>query len=426
MEQEKKILEEYKFEALYGTDVNGKTKTWQIKVERYENYSDIITLYGYNKLTEARRQINSGKNIGKANMTTPYTQAIQEAKSKWTKKRDIEKYTSKNDENKKEENKKENKKEDAKNPLPMLAQDFKKQNKKVIYSCYIQPKLDGMRMIYNTTTGQISTRQGKEYSIIKESGKLYQELQKLPKGLILDGELYTNKLNFEVLGVLRKTKKLTKEELVNLQKIEYHIYDIIDTKVTFEQRNKKIKELNLSSFEKLIYVPTFTVKNENEIKEYHTKFLEEGFEGTMVRNKDSLYKIKQRSSDLLKYKDFQDAEFKIIDYTIEKDTSGDDDNLVVWVVKVPINIVLDGHKCELKDDEIEIENGIPKFIKCKIRPMGTKEERKELYKMCIENFDQFKGRNLWTKFFEFTNDGSLRFPSTMRNTYTEYIRDEIL
>ena len=46
--------------------------------------------------------------------------------------------------------------------------------------------------------------------------------------------------------------------------------------------------------------------------------------------------------------------------------------------------------------------------------------------MCIENFDQFKGRNLWTKFFEFTNDGSLRFPSTMRNTYTEYIRDEIL
>ena len=111
----------------------------------------------------------------------------------------------------------------------------------------------------------------------------------------------------------------------------------------------------------------------------------------IIRNKHSLYKIKQRSSDLLKYKDFEDAEFEIINYTIEKDTSGYDSNLVVWVVAVPIKIVLDDHTSELKEDEIELkdEKG---FIKCKVRPMGTKEERKELYKKCVENFDQFKGR----------------------------------
>lgn len=398
------ILEEKIFETLYGKDIKGKVKTWKIKVERFQDFSVIVTLYGYNRFIETRRHINCGKNIGKSNQTSHFTQAIAEAQSKWTKKRDIELYTSKiNQEEFCEEKNIENMKLNELNPLPMLAQNFKNQKKNVKFPCNIQPKLDGFRCIYNTTTGQISTRQGKEYNVIKESGELYKELKSLQKGLILDGELYTNKVNFEELGVLRKTKKLTNNELLSLEKIEYHIYDIIDTNITFEKRNKLIQNLfKQKKYNKLIYVPTFIVSSEKEIQEYHIKFLDENFEGLMVRNINSLYKIKQRSSDLLKYKDFQDDEFKIIDYTIEKDISGDDENLVVWVVEIS------------KD----------KF--CKVRPQGTKEERQELYKKCVENFDEFKGRPLWIKFFSFTADGSLRFPTTMRNTYTEYIRDEIL
>lgn len=419
------VLEEKVFEPLYGKDKNQKVKTWKIKVERYQDFSVIVTSYGYNTLTEARRQINSGKNLNKSNMTTPYTQAISEAQSKWTKKRDIELYTTKiicEDVKEKElvENM-ENINLKECNPLPMLAQDYKKQKKRVQFPVMIQCKIDGTRCIYNTTTGQISTRQGKEYNIIKESGELYDELKSLPKGLILDGELYTNKVNFEDLGVLRKTKKLTKEDLTNLQKIEYHIYDIIDTKITFENRNKLIQNLfKEKNYNKLIYVPTYKVNSENEIQEYHIKFLEEKYEGTMIRKIDSLYKIKQRSSDLLKYKDFQDSEFKIVDFTFEKNTGQTDENLVVWVVEVPVKVVLDGHQ---GDPDLEIKNN---KILCKVRPKGNVDERKELYKMCVANFDQFKGRNLWTTFFEKTRDGNLRFPSTMRTTYTEYIRDEIM
>lgn len=419
-----KILEEKQFEQLYGKDVKCKIKTWKIKVERYQDFSVIVTFHGYNRLIESRRQINSGKNIGKVNETSHFSQAISEAQSKWTKKRDIELYTTKIVEEEVKEDLGEIKVEKLNlkecNPLPMLAQDFKKQKKKIKYPVMVQYKLDGFRCIYNTTTGQISTRQGKEYNIVKESGELYTELKSLPKGLILDGELYTNKVNFEELGVLRKTKKLTKEDLCNLQKIEYHIYDVIDTKITFENRNKLIQNLFKEKYNKLIYVPTFTVNSEAEIQEYHVKFLEKNFEGTMVRNINSLYKIKQRSSDLLKYKDFQDAEFKIINYTFEKDTSGADENLIVWVVEVPVQVVLDGHH---GDPDLEIKND---KILCKIRPMGNVEERKELYKKCVENFNEFKGRKLWTKYFSFTADGNLRFPSTMRNTYTEYIRDEIM
>ena len=125
----------------------------------------------------------------------------------------------------------------------------------------------------------------------------------------------------------------------------------------------------------------------------------------MIRNKNSFYTIKQRSYNLLKYKDFQDSEFEITDFTFETDTSGEDKNLIVWIIKIPI-----------ENDQ---------FIQCKVRPMGTKEERKNLYQKCEQNFSQFKGRKLWVKYFEKTKDGNLRFPTTKCNSYTEYIRDVI-
>lgn len=387
------VLEVKQFDVLLGTDKHGKQTTWDLSVERSELFSEIVIKYGYANLIETRRRINSGKNVGKKNATDHFTQALVEANSKWTKRKDtsIKDVTSVY--------------------LPMLAQDFNKQKKKIKYPCLVQNKIDGYRAVYNTTTKQITTRQGKDFLVVKESGELYKELLSLPDGLILDGELYTNKFDFEVLGVLRKTNLLNGEDKEKLAKIEYHIYDIIDLRLTFEERNKVVQDLLKAKYKKLVYVDTYMVNSENEIKEYHTKFLEEGYEGTMIRNKDSLYTVKSRSSDLLKYKDFMDDEFEIVNFSSEKDTSGQDENLIVWIVAVPSKI-----------KETEEENN----IMCKVRPKGTKTERQELYKKCLDDFSQFKGHKLWTQFFSYTADGSLRFPTTSRNSYTEYIRDEIL
>jgi DNA ligase-1 len=424
------------FHTLYDNSVTGKRKQWNIQVTNQESFSTINCYYGYTdgKKTETTQTIKTGKNIGKSNETTHYEQAILQASSKWnhkydqgykpeTKNLNVEElctlsmenlhitdtkptrpvqqgtFNSSNEEFVRQQGTSINSV-----IFPMLAQDYHKHKHKVVYPCYIQPKLDGFRNLYNTTSNQNTTRQGKEFTIITQSGKLYKELLTLPKGLILDGELYTNKINFEDLGVLRKTKKLTTKDQTNLEKIEYHIYDIIDTTLTFEERHNKIKELHLENYEKLVYVPTFIVHSEKEIQDYHITFLNQGFEGTMIRNKNSFYTIKKRSYDLLKYKDFQDEEFEIIDFTFETDTSGEDKNLIVWIIKIPANI----------------QNVI-----CKVRPMGTKEERKNLYEQCQQDFSQFKGRKLWVKYFEKTKDGNLRFPTTKCNSYTEYIRDII-
>ena len=159
------------------------------------------------------------------------------------------------------------------------------------------------------------------------------------------------------------------------------------------------------NFEMIKSVKTFEVKNEEDIQRYHEQFVNsEGYEGTMIRNYSGMYKEKYRSFDLLKFKDFMDSEFEIINYTFEKDTSGEDKNLIVWIIQIN------------KDKNIE----------CKVRPKGTKEQRQEIYSECEKDFSKFKGRKLWTKFFEYTSDGNLRFPTTKTTDVSSYIRDETM
>jgi ATP-dependent DNA ligase len=400
------LLETYEFDVLYGKSKDNKTKTWKISVERYNDFSEIVTLYGYNRKIETRRRINSGKNLNKSNATTHFQQATTEANSKWTKKKTIENYTTNSDELDIKLSTLSIKETIA---FPMLAQDYSKHKNKIIFPCFVQPKLDGYRMIYNTTSKTITTRQGKEFLIVKESGQLYKELCSLPEGLILDGELYVHNspddsITFETLGVLRKTKNLTQKDYSNLSKIEYHIYDIIDTQLQYMNRKNKLEKLfNDTNFKMIKNVLTIETNSEEDIKTYHNQFVNiDGYEGTMIRNCMGMYKEKYRSFDLLKFKDFNDAEFEIVDYTFEKDTSGADKNLIVWIIKV-------------KDDII-----------CKVRPKGSKEQRQELYQNCKNNFSQYKGRKLWTKFFEYTSEGNLRFPTTKTNDISSYIRDEIM
>jgi hypothetical protein len=75
------------FPRLYDVSKNGKNKVWQITVQGEKNKSLIITETGYmdGKITTFTKQILEGKNLGKANETTHFTQPLSEAKSKWKK-----------------------------------------------------------------------------------------------------------------------------------------------------------------------------------------------------------------------------------------------------------------------------------------------------------------------------------------------------
>jgi ATP-dependent DNA ligase len=389
------------FDTLYGCDVKGKMKSWSIIVTDNNDHSVIKTDFGYvnGKMTTSLQTISTGKNIGKRNETTHYEQAISEAKSKWKKKSE-QGYSTNQTQTTNQEKTTTQEKTLNENQItnvitfPMLAQDYNKQKNKLVYPAYIQPKLDGYRMIYNSKTQYCNSRQGKEFEIIRQTD-LYKELTKITGEFILDGELYLHNGIFEHLGILRK-KKLSKDDIQKINQIEYHVYDIVLPETSYQQRYQILMELfeKLDS-KKINVVLTKMINSEQELKDSHLEFVSNNYEGSIVRNREGKYRCKARSSDLLKYKDFEDAEFKIVDFTFEKDTSKDNENLIVWI-------------CENQSG-----------TRFNIRPKGTREERQELYKRGSE----FIGSWLQVKYFELTENNVPRFPTTKSESYTTYIRN---
>lgn len=380
------------FDTLYGVDKNNKIKEWSIHVEDKGEFSLITLSYGYvgGKKTESVTNVRLGKNKGKKNETTHYQQAILDAQSKWTKKHDTDGYTTNYTELK---SKIETNKTSGKSViLPMLAQEYKKYQKKVVFPCYIQPKLDGYRMILNSSS--VTTRTGKEYTIFKQT-QLYKRLCEANVDICLDGELYVHdpEFTFEQYGVLRKQKNLTEQDITNLNQIQYHVYDIVDPALCYRERLEKLR--CLPRIEGLCIVESIECKTREQIDDLHQRFVKDGYEGSIVRNSDGKYTCKYRSFDLLKYKDFDDGEFKIVDYTYEKDTSpnnrelGDNKNLIVWI-------------CETRNGSGQRFN---------VQSKGSKEERRLLY----TEASTYIGKSLWVQHFGFTADGVPRFPKTARS-----------
>lgn len=385
------------FPKLFGSDVKGKTKEWNVIVVNNGEYSIIEIEYGYvsGKMTKSTKKITSGKNIGKRNETTHFEQAVLEAQSKWKKKTEQE-----FSENNKGVEPSENDHKPTgiiceKIIFPMLACDFQKFKHKVKYPVYIQPKLDGYRMIFNSQTKSCNSRQGKSFSSIKRTC-LYKELTSISESIILDGELYQHGGVFEHLGMLRK-KKLDESDYEKLEQIEYHVYDYINEDKTYTERLDVLKTFfKNNSFKHIRLVETRIVSSENEVKHQHLDFVKNSYEGSIVRTGSGKYRCKARSQDLLKFKDFMDSEYQIVGFTSEQDTASNKD-LIVWIC---IN-----------------ENG----DRFNVRPKGTREERNELY----QRGQEFVGQKIQVKYFELTELGIPRFPTTKSESYTSYIRNII-
>ena len=352
------------FPVLFGTAINGKIKQWSIEVI---DGPIIRTSHGYEggKIQVNNKAIIQGKNIGKKNETTPLQQAISEAQSLWQKKRD-EKFNPKEEEEQKESRAAA---VDHDVPSPMLAHDYNKRGKSIVFPCYIQPKLDGTRMVAMPQRGLFS-RNLKAYPHLEH---IRQEIDRLSPNIVLDGELYSTTLTFqEIVGIVKNETVQPKQT-----EIKFHVYDMI-AKDTFENRYAQLTTLfEQNKFKHLILVKTELCRMEEEMKEKHAEYVEANFEGIMLRNKGGLY-ANNRSVHLQKYKEFFDMECQIVGY---KEGEGLDAGCVVWLCKI------DG-----------------KTFAC--RPRGTREDRQELFKMG----ENYVGKMLTVRYQERTDEGLLRFP----------------
>tara|TARA_R100001509_G_scaffold39028_1_gene20933 strand:- start:149 stop:1003 length:855 start_codon:yes stop_codon:yes gene_type:complete len=208
---------------------------------------------------------------------------------------------------------------------PMLAHKYNPE--KADYPAYIQPKLDGVRCVF-TKNGAYS-RTGKEFMNVDHIKNELKPVFKKYPNLVLDGELYNHELkdDFEkIISLVRKTKP-TQEHRDEAEKlVQYHIYDTISSmNFTYEKRLNKIIEIIAESTYSGLFLDseilqlslTAYVNNFEEATKYHQKFLEDGYEGSIYRNINGIYKG-TRSWDLMKFKDFHDAEATIINYEVGK------------------------------------------------------------------------------------------------------------
>ena len=296
------------FAPLYSLNSNGSIQQWSISVEN----NRIIKEYGQigGKMQSVTDIIRDGKNIGKSNETTSKEQAIAEATAQWEKK--LKSGYAKTQ-------------KDAKAGVvdtkfvtggiePMLAHKFRDHANKIIYPCYAQPKLDGIRCIAIIENGVATlwTRTRKPITgvphIIRAIEKQFPNCVPHCVGkyrIVLDGELYNHAYKNRFEEIVSFVKQVTPK--AGHEVVEYHIYDMVND-FEFHERTDTINNAELQA--PLIAVKTTSILNVDQLTEQLGSDRFDGYEGTMVRNADSEYEHK-RSYNLQKIKEFEDAEFKI-------------------------------------------------------------------------------------------------------------------
>ena len=179
---------------------------------------------------------------------------------------------------------------------------------------YIQPKLDGVRCLF-TKDGAFS-RAGKKFmNLAHIEVKLIPFFQQQPD-VVLDGELYNHELknDFEkLISLVRKQKPTADDRLEANQLVQFHMYDYFDN-VLYDSYKTRMQKLVCSDLygKEIKYVPSKLVDTYSYARLLHEEFLEDGYEGSIIRL-DGLYKH-GRSYDLMKFKDFSDAEATITGY----------------------------------------------------------------------------------------------------------------
>lgn len=271
---------------LFKKDSRGRIRFLEIKTEGDE-IIQTSGLVGGNPVINVSKC--EAKNIGKSNETTSAEQAEIEAEAKFLKKLKEGYFKTKEEAQGKEV------------VLPMLAKSFDKEEKKVTYPCYAQPKLDGMRALGSCENGTLTSRSGNR---ILTLGEIVNNFPDVPS-LILDGELYAHGYSFQ------ENMRMIKKRRESTSNVKYHVYDVVSDK-PFSERIKQLESI-LSYNDKIVLVPTIIVKNKEELIKFHAYNISQGYEGTIVRHGNDGYKLNGRSSSLLKLKDFQDLALPLLD-----------------------------------------------------------------------------------------------------------------
>ena len=206
---------------------------------------------------------------------------------------------------------------EVENIKAMLAHKYNED--KANYPAFIQPKLDGVRCLF-TAKGAFS-RTGKQFMNVYHIEQQLKPFFAANPNTVLDGELYNHELkdDFEkIISLVRKTKPTEEHRQEAAELVQYHVYDVASMKIPgYSSRLRYLNSLFGKLTWPLMHVPTKVVLDYDEAVKQHKKYLKLGYEGSIYRSMDGKYKG-TRSWDLMKFKDFDDAEATIVGYEMGK------------------------------------------------------------------------------------------------------------
>lgn len=368
-------------QKLFKIHSSGQVGDWEVTVSDLGDGTALITRHSRKVLggkpVTTPTPVRVGKNIGRSNETTPLEQAILEAKSKVKNQLDkgyVEEMPKAGDV--------------VTNSLgflkPMLAQPIEKV-KSWGFPVFAQRKFDGHRMLATVKDGCVVlySRQGKEQNIAHIKEALEQAFNAgIWDGKTLDGEIYQHGETLQRISSLVKKPKPESLELT------YWLYDIMEESQDYSQRIARLKAItNQLDCNKIQLTDTALVDDDEALNALHSQFLSEDYEGTIVRHGNTGYEGK-RSNSLMKKKDFQDAEFKIVDVIKGKP-----------YIKPDATYEMAIYTCETSDGVL-FEATAP----------GTMQEKHNAWK---ERFSAI-GKMLTVKYFNMTPNGAPFLPVALR------------
>lgn len=282
-------------------------------------------------------------------------------------------------------------------PKHMLAKQASKVARKTIDNTpyyYASRKVDGLRCSFYWNGKEIksASRGGGDYDFgtthIRKHPLLIQFFKEHPS-IKLDGELYKHGWSLAKINSAARMEK----NAVDCDELQYFIYDIMVPNIPFKTRLKML--IGIAKYLKLGFnpnkdfsdselhlqiLPQVKVTGYDNIMKLHDKYVAEGWEGVVCRDPEGMYEFGSRKNIMLKFKNYKDDCFKIVDY--ELGLRGSED--MVFIMELP-----DGRTFKAK-------------------PWGDRA-LKEYY---VENFDtEYKGHFGECKFFYYSEDGIPLQPS---------------
>lgn len=293
---------------LFGKDSKGNLKVWEVTTSGPE----VTVTHGRLGGKMASTTTTSvAKNIGKSNETTPEQQAIIEAEAKVVKQLKKGYYHTK---------------EDALGHIertPMKAQDYKDHKHRIVYPCYMQPKLNGLRMLVDNEI-KAQSKAGEDYKIPHH---IYRNLVTFKANNLLgegfDGEIYAGLISEGGLSLQQIVSAFRKEN-ENTHKLKYYVYDSLEDVEQCVRQNSivsipmKLEYFEIDFPDNIVFVPWHWIENEEQGDQLFEYFVNLGYEGAMYRNLDGLYEYGRRSYDLIKRKPRYTTEVKVVSVIEDK------------------------------------------------------------------------------------------------------------